>query len=102
MPGVDEDTVRVDVPEPPEVRVTLAGLRDTVEPDAGTTTVESVTVPENPLRLPRLIVEVAEEPDWTVRADALVERLKSGASVTLTRMMTVWTSDPVVPVTVTL
>ena len=94
--------MRVDVPEPPEVRVTLAGLRDTVEPDAGTTTVESVTVPENPLRLPRLIVAVAEEPDWTVRADALVERLKSGASVTLTRMMTVWTSDPVVPVTVTL
>ena len=89
MPGVDEDTVRVDVPEPPEVRVTLAGLRETAEPDAGTTTVESVTVPENPLRLPRLIVEVAEEPDWTVRADALVERLKSGASVTLTRMITV-------------
>jgi len=41
------------------------------------------------LRLPRLIVDVAEEPDWTVRADALVERLKSGASVTLTRMITV-------------
>ena len=94
--------MRVDVPEPPEVRVTLAGLRNTLEPDPGTTTVESVTVPENPLRLPRLIVEVAEEPDWTVRADALVEMLKSGARVTLTRMMTVWTSDPLAPVTVTL
>jgi len=102
LPGVEEDTVRVDVPEPPGVSVTLAELRDTVEPDAGTTTVESVTVPENPLRLPKLIVDVAKEPDWTVRADVLVEMLKSGASVTLTRMMTVWTSEPLVPFTVTL
>ncbi len=92
----------IELPEPPAVRVTLVGLRVAAEPEAGTTAVDSVTVPENPLRLPRLIVDVAEKPDRTVRTAELDEMLKSGASVTVTRMVAVWTRDPLVPVTVTL
>ena len=53
----------VEVPEPPEVKVTLVGLRDTVEPDGGLTAHDRVAVPEKPLRLPRLIVDIADEPD---------------------------------------
>jgi hypothetical protein len=86
LPGVDEETVRIEVPEAPELRVTLVGLRATVEPEEGTTEVERVIVPENPFRLLRLIVEVADEPAWTVRADELLEIEKSGASVTVTMM----------------
>ena len=63
VPGVDEETVRVAELELPELRVMLVGFRVTVEPDEGETAVESVIVPENPLRLARLIVELAETPD---------------------------------------
>ncbi len=54
--------MRVDEPEPPEVRLTLPGLREAVRP-AGETNEESETVPEKPLRLARLSVEVPDEPD---------------------------------------
>ena len=62
MPGVEDVTVSVELPELPEVRVTVDGLRDAVDPE-GRTEVASVTVPENPLRLARLIVDVPEKPD---------------------------------------
>ncbi len=52
----------VELPELPEVRVTVDGLVDAVDPE-GRTEVASVTVPENPLRLARLIVDVPEKPD---------------------------------------
>jgi hypothetical protein len=87
LPGVEEDRVSVELPEPPEVRVTLVGLRFAVKPDAGTTAADRVTVPENPFRLARLIVEVEENPDWTIRLDELAEMLKSGARVTVTRIV---------------
>jgi len=87
LPGVEEEMLIVELPEPPEVRVTLVGLRVEVEPDAGTAAVERVTVPENPLRLARLIVAVDENPDWTIRLDELAEVLKSGARVTVTRIV---------------
>ncbi len=54
--------MRVDDPEPPEVRVTLVGLRDAVTPE-GETAEASETVPEKLLRLARLIVEFPDEPD---------------------------------------
>ena len=53
--------MRVDDPEPPEVRVTLAGFRDAVRPE-GETVDESETVPEKLLRLARLMVEFPDEP----------------------------------------
>ena len=86
MPGVDEDTVSVDVADPPEVSVMLVWLSDAVEPAEGTNEVERVTVPEKPLRLVRLIVEVPEDPDWTVSDDVPIEMPKSGARVTVTRI----------------
>ena len=63
MPGVDEETVRVAEPEPPELRIMLVGLKVTVEPVEGETVFDRVTVPEKPLRLARLMIEVAEKPD---------------------------------------
>ncbi len=51
----------VDVALPPEGRLTDAGLNDTVNPDGETVPV-SVSVLLNPLRLVRVIVEVAVDP----------------------------------------
>src|SRR5713226_5391823 len=77
LPGVEEETLSVDEAEPPEDRVTLVGLSDTARPD-GEADAESVTVPENPLRLARLIEGVAGNPDWTERVGGLLEIVKSG------------------------
>jgi len=55
------DTVRVEVPVPPAERVTVAGLKDANGP-LGETALEMLTVPVNPPRLVRLIVEVADVP----------------------------------------
>ncbi len=62
MPIVDEDIVSVDVPDPPEVRGTLVGFREAVRPE-GETNEESDSVPEKPLRLTKLMIDVPEEPD---------------------------------------
>ncbi len=59
---MEEETVRVDDPDPPEDRTTLVGLREGASPE-GETVAESATVPEKPLRLARLIVEVPDDPD---------------------------------------
>ena len=61
VPVAVEFAVSVDVPVPPRVRVMLEGLTDAVRPE-GETFVERETVPEKPLRLVRVIVEMAEEP----------------------------------------
>jgi len=45
-----DDTVSVEVPEPPEDRITLAGFNDSVGPD-GETAASRVMVPEKPLTL---------------------------------------------------
>jgi len=57
---MDEETLRVDEPDPPEERLTLTGFRDAVIA-AGVTEEERKTVPEKPLRLERLIVDVPTE-----------------------------------------
>ena len=61
VPLVVELAVNVDVPVPPLVRVMLEGFRDAVSPGEETF-VERETVPVKPLRLVRVMVEVAEEP----------------------------------------
>lgn len=50
--------VSVELPEPPDVRVTLVGLRFSVGP-VGELEAARETVPVNPLRLSRVIVDVA-------------------------------------------
>jgi hypothetical protein len=75
VPLVEELAVSVDVPVPPLVKVMLEGLMELVKPE-GETLVERETVPAKPLRLVRVIVEVAELPDWAVRLVGLAEMLK--------------------------
>jgi hypothetical protein len=41
-------------------------------------------LPEKPLRLARLMIELPEEPDWNVRLVEPLEILKSGVTTTLT------------------
>jgi len=76
------DTVRTEVPVPPDVRVMVAEARLTVSP-AGTET-DRVTVPVKPLRLVRVAVEVAEVPCATPRVLGLTVREKSGIGEGLT------------------
>ena len=52
----------MDDPELPDVRITLVGLNEAVSPD-GEIAAESETVPENPLRLARLMTDVPDVPD---------------------------------------
>ncbi len=59
--AVAELTVRVEVVDPPEPSVALAGFKDAVRPE-GEADVESETVPANPLRLDRVIADVADCP----------------------------------------
>ena len=73
---MDDDTVSVELPDPPELRTTEDGLADPVSPD-GTVEVDSVTVPAKPLRLLSLIWAVPEAPLKTVRDVGLDEIVKS-------------------------
>ncbi len=91
---MDEETVRVDDPDPPEERLTLAGFIDAVRPDCETAAVRN-TVPEKLLRLARLIVDVPVEPEEIVRLEGLLEMLKSGVVPELT--VTVVEAEPVAP-----
>jgi hypothetical protein len=72
---VMELIVRVDVPVPPAVRAMLEGFRDAVRPE-GETFVEREIVPAKPPRLVKVMVELAEVPDWVVTAVGLAETLK--------------------------
>jgi len=105
VPVVDDATVSVEIPDPPEDSVTLDELRLAVRPEEGDTVVESVTGPAKLLMLARLIVAVAEEPDWNDMLDGLELMLKSGVGgggeVTVTATLVVCTIGPLVPVTVT-
>ena len=59
MPPIDELTVRVDVPKPFDVRVTLAGFIEADRPD-GDTVVVNATFPVKPPRLWAVMVEVPD------------------------------------------
>jgi hypothetical protein len=89
------DTVRVDVPLPPEVRVTLVGLTETVGP-FGETDGDSVIVPTKAPRLVRVIVEVPDVPGEIESEDGLDEIEKS---TTLAEIEAEWDSEPSVAVT---
>ena len=70
-------TLSIELPAPPDVRVTDEVLSDVFGPDVGETTVERFMVPVNPFRLVRDIVDPAEEPLETVIDDGLDVMLKS-------------------------
>ena len=54
-------TFKVELPTPFEVSARVPGLR-LVKGPRGETDAERVTVPENPLRLVKVVVDVAEDP----------------------------------------
>ena len=91
---MEEETLSIEDPDPPEERVTVVGFRDADRPD-GETVLERETAPEKLFRLARLIVAVPEEPPEIVRLDGLLETLKSG--VELGPTVTVFDVDPLTP-----
>ena len=69
--------VSIEVPWPPEVRVTDELLSDVLGPELEETVTDRVIVPENPLRLVKVIVDPADDPFETVRDEGLAVMLKS-------------------------
>ena len=91
-------TLSVDVPWPPDVRVTDELLNDVLGPDVGETVAERLMVPVNPFRLVTVMRLLPDVPRGRLRDDGLIEIEKSD---TMTRMEMECVSDPLVPVTVT-
>ena len=81
-PGAElsDVTFKVELAVPFEVSTTAPGLR-LVEGPGGETDAERDTVPENPFRLLRLIVDVPEEPCAIVNEVGFADMPKSGAAV---------------------
>lgn len=94
-PDAAEVNVRVEDAVPPEERVTLAGLRESVGP-AGETVVARETVPVKLLTLVSVTVDVAEEPAVAVTEVGLIVIAKSG-DVETTPTGTEFEVDPVAP-----
>ncbi len=69
-------TNRLEVPEPPAVKITLDGFRLTVGP-VGRTELEMLTVPAKPLVLTSWTVELPAEPASMIMDDELRETVKS-------------------------
>jgi hypothetical protein len=71
-------TVRIEVPVPPAVSVMLAALSEKVGPllRTGERVAVRLAVPENPLRLVSVIVDVPEEPFAMDRLVGLAAMLK--------------------------
>jgi len=91
-------TLSVDVPWPPEVRVTEELLNDVLGPDVDETTAERLMVPVNPFRLVTVIRLLPDVPRGRLIDDGLTDMEKSD---TMTRIETECVSEPLVPVTVT-
>ncbi len=98
---MEELRLQFDVPDAPEARVKLVGVQVAVSPVTGETVLDRVKVPVNPLRLVRVTVEVPVDPTGKVTIVGLAMMLKSGGAITLTGILTVCVSEPLVPVIVT-
>ena len=72
-------TVRAEDPDPPEAKLTLIGLKLAERP-WGEAAAEKVTVPENPFKLARSILDESELPAWTRRALGVATMEKSGVA----------------------
>jgi hypothetical protein len=73
-------TFKVELPTPFGLSVTVPGLRF-VEGPGGENDAVRVTVPENPFRLVRVMVDVPEDPWAIVKEVGFADRVKSGADV---------------------
>ena len=82
-------TLSIEVPCPPDVKVTDELLSDVLGPDVGETTVARFMVPVKPFRLVRDIVDPAEEPLEIVIDDGLDVMLKSPTLVVAMLTVTV-------------
>lgn len=74
--------MRVDEAFPPEATLTLVTFREAVKPD-GEVWIASDTDPEKLLMLDTTILEVFEDPVWSIRLEGLLEMLKFGPTVML-------------------
>jgi len=92
-------TVKVDVADPPEVRVTEVGLNVAVTP-VGAPETDRLTVPVKPYSDVTVMVEVPEEPGAMVREVGEADIEKSGAALTVRLMSIVWVNVALVPVIV--
>jgi len=90
-------TVRVDVPEPPEVKVMLVGFSPAPIPVEGDIVSLNASVPMNPFTLVRLIVDEPEAPTGILTLAGFAAIAKS---VTLTLTIVECTIDPAVAVMV--
>jgi len=97
VPPTLEVTVSVEVPDPPAVTVTLAGLNEAVGP-AGATVDVRLTVPANP---PRLLALIESVPDWPAVMFTVVEVALMEKSTAFRLIFEVRVIDPLVAVTVT-
>ena len=86
--------VRVEVAVPPDVKETVVGFRVAVKP-AGAFA-DSATLPEKPLRLLSVIVDVAE---WLWERDIAVGLAETPKSTTLSVITTSRLREPLTPVT---
>jgi len=89
--------VRVEVPEPPEVKEMLVGFSPALIPVEGVIVSLSATVPMNPFTLVRLIVVEPEAPTGILTLAGFAAIAKS---VTLTLTIVECTIDPAVAVMV--
>lgn len=96
------DIVRIALDVPPLTRVIFAGLR-LVTSSAGVDVENRITIPVNPFKLNKLIVDATDEPFTSVRLVGLDEREKlgGGTPVTVRLTMTAWFTCPNNPLTVT-
>ena len=96
VPAVEELTVRVELPDPPDGKLTLAGFAEPVRPE-GDTEVVNAMLPVNPPRLLRVMIEPLDWPEKMVR---LVELEDMEKSTTLTVTWTERVREPLVAVMV--
>jgi hypothetical protein len=92
-----EEKVRVEVPVPELASTNVDGFTASEGPD-GDTAALIKTLPDNPLMLETVMVELAEVPGEAVSEPGLAEIEKS---TTCTTTCIEWVRDPLVPVIVT-
>jgi hypothetical protein len=97
VPPMDDVTETVEIPDPPLAKVRLTGLKEAERPEGVETDVRT-TVPANPPRLPRVMVEL---PAWPAMIFRLVGLAEMEKSTTLTVSLKVRVIEPPVAVKVT-
>ncbi len=92
--------VRIELPDPPEDRLTEVWLNDVLGPGEDIET-ERFTVPLNPFMLVKVRLKAPEELGGMVIDVGLPEIEKSNTVVTATRIVAECDREPLLPVTIT-